>query len=228
MRFLMSTLAVIAAGLATPLGAVAATISFTEDPAETAPIAVSTDLAGATIDTSLGRATVSIGSLTGQSTSLLDIALVQPGTASQTGGGKGVADILQLLSFISNGNVVGFEAIYLSDEGGQGLANPGFPGNPTFCSTMPVNEPVCAPGQPNSEFIKTGAPLSFDEALTLPGIDGLTDIAVTVQSPLQDLPVPEAPAWTLLAAGLAAIAAMASLSPRRTGRLVAEAVGQRG
>lgn len=165
-------------------------IFFAEDPAEVAPIAVSTDLAGASLASTQGQASVSLGTLSGASNLLLDVAAVQPGTQEQTGGGKGVADMLQLLSFVSAGQVVGFEALYLSDKGGPGLPNPGFPTHPTFCSTMPVNEPACAPGQPNSVFVKTGALMSFFENVTLPGTSGSTALEVEIRSPCNRCPSP--------------------------------------
>ena len=191
----------------------AALISFTEDPAEVTPIAIATDLAGATTASTLASATLSLGTLTGTETTLLDIALIQPGTNAQTGGGKGVSDILKLESFSSAGSVVGFEAIYLSDKGGPGLPNPGFPANPTFCSTAGGPEPACLPGHPNSEFVKTGAPLSFSETVTLPGASGPTSLEIDIKSPLES--VPEPAALPLFAAAL--VTALALAQRRRKG-----------
>jgi hypothetical protein len=202
----LAALALAGLSLLSAAPAKAAFISFTEDHNWLVPIGVSTDLAGAAITSSLTQATLSLGDLSGASSVVLNIALVQSGTESQTGGGKGVSDILKLLSFVTNGVVVGFEAIYLSDAGGMGLANPGFPANPTYCSTTPGDGGACAPGVPNSEFHKTGAPLVFVESVGLPSI-GPTALEIDVQSPLQG--VPEPPALAVFAAGLLAWGAAA-------------------
>jgi hypothetical protein len=193
-------------GVAWAGSADAALISFTEDPAELAPVAVSTDLAGATTASTLGNASVSLGNVTGTGSFLLNIALIQQGTGQQTGGGKGVSDILELLSFVSGSSVVGFEAIYLSNEGKSGLPNPGFPAHPTYCSTLGGPEPVCPPSQPNSEFEKTGGLMSFSELVTVPGGSGPTALEVDIRSPLQ---VPEPTGLALLAAGLVTLGMLA-------------------
>jgi hypothetical protein len=202
-------------GLVWSGSAQAALISFTEDPAEVAPIAITTDLAGATEASTLGSATLTLGAVTGGGTTLLDIALIQPGTNAQTGGGKGVSDILKLQSFSSGGSVVGFEATYLSDRGGPGLSNPGFPAHPTFCSTAGGPEPACPPSQPNSEFVKTGALMSFLETVTLPGVPGPTSLAVDILSPLQAVPEPAG-----LALFLSSLAAMLVLTRRKALKLL--------
>jgi hypothetical protein len=219
----MAPLAVMAFGLAGIAAAEASpTITFTDTLHGSSPILVqSTDLAGAlsssTINSTTGFpagfatsdaiATLSLGNVSGIGTSLLDIALVETGTKQKTGGGEGVSDILQLLSFSQSGTVIGLEAIYTSNEGKQGLPNPGFsshPSNPTFCSTTPVNEPLCPPGQPNSEFFKTGAVLSFTEAVILPNTTESTDVTLNVLSPLQRVPEPST--GSLLIAGVMALA----------------------
>jgi hypothetical protein len=213
-RPLRASLTLIGLGLLSIGSARATTISFVEDPAEVAPIKVTTDIAGATVSSTLGTASVSIGVVTGTGALVLDIALIQPGTTDKTGGGEEVSDILRLLSFESGGKVVGFEAIYLSNEGEIGLPNPGFPMNPTFCSTTPGpgNRPKCGPNQPNSEFVKTGAPIAFLESVTLPGAAGPAELTVNVQSPLQDVPEPSALA--LFAAGLIAFGTLSQRKRR--------------
>ncbi len=194
-------------------------ISFTEDPAEIAPIAIGTDLAGATLASTLGAASLSLGNVTGTGSVLFNIALIQQGTGQQTGGGKGVSDILELLSFVSGSSVIGFEAIYLSDHGGLGLNNPGFPAHPAYCSTLGGPEPACPPGQPNSEFEKTGGLMSFSATVTLPGAADPTPLEIDVRSPLQGSTepktVPEPAGFVLFGAGLAALLVLTRRRSRR-------------
>lgn len=208
-----ATLGIAGLGLLWAGSAEAALISFTEDPAEIAPIAITTDFSGATKASTLGKASVSLGNVTGTGNFLLNIALIQAGSGQQTGGGKGVSDILELLSFVSGSSVVGFEAIYLSDKGGPGLPNPGFPAHPTYCSTLGGPEPACAPGQPNSEFSKTGGLLSFFDTVTLPGASGPTDLELDIRSAQQGstepASVPEPAGIALLGSGLIALGALA-------------------
>ena len=93
----------------------AAIISFSEPLTGVAPIAVSTDIVGATIRMSAESASVSVGNISGPSTVLLKRAMVNQGTGTGEGGGMGVSDVLELDSFVSDGATVGFLATFLSD-----------------------------------------------------------------------------------------------------------------
>ena len=93
----------------------AAMISFSEPLTSIAPIAVSTDIVGATITMSAESASVSVGVISGPSTLLLKRAMTNQGTGTGEGGGMGVSDILELDSFVSDGATVGFLATFLSD-----------------------------------------------------------------------------------------------------------------
>ena len=105
----------------------AATISFSEDPNGTAPIAVATDIVGATIMTGLEFASLSLGNVTGASTLLFRRQMTNMGTMTGEGGGGGVSDVLTLSSFVSaTGATVGFQATFQSDSE-TGISPP--PGN---------------------------------------------------------------------------------------------------
>ena len=101
----MTTLSLVGAGPAS-----AAAISFIEDPAGIAPLVANTDIAGATIATSVDSASVSVGNVTMPSTLIVAKALTQPGSMQREGGGAGLSDILDLVTFVSDGVTVGFRA----------------------------------------------------------------------------------------------------------------------
>jgi hypothetical protein len=93
----------------------AASISFSEDPNESAPIAVTTDITNPTISRSLESASLSLGNVTGVSTLLFRRQMTNMGTMTGEGGGNGVSDVLSLFSFVSGDVVVGFLATFQSD-----------------------------------------------------------------------------------------------------------------
>src|SRR5215831_15355907 len=106
----------------TPAGA--AFISFSE---ATAPITVSTDIAGVTTTTSNEFASLSLGTVTGPSTLLFRRQMTNQGTMTGEGGGGGVSDVLELDSFLSAaGATIGFRATFQSDSE-TGISPP--PGN---------------------------------------------------------------------------------------------------
>jgi len=72
----------------------AAAISFIEDPAGIAPLVANTDIAGATIATSVESASRSVGNVTGPSTLLLKRAMTNQGTMTMEGGGVGLETFL--------------------------------------------------------------------------------------------------------------------------------------
>ena len=148
----------------------AASISFLEDPADTASIMVSTDILGAMITTSIESASLSVGNVTGPGTLILAKALIQPGSMHMEGGGMAVSDILDLFTFLSPlGSTVGFQAVFQSD-GESGLINPGNLTPPDIVETGGV-QPV------------------FAGSVILP-TTGPTQLTVSVQSDLDAVPEP--------------------------------------
>jgi hypothetical protein len=101
-------------------------ISFIEDPNETAPIAVTTDLTNTTISTSLESASLFVGNAGGTATLLFRRQMTNMGTMTGEGGGNGVSDVLSLISFESDEVTLGFLATFQSD-GETGISPP--PGN---------------------------------------------------------------------------------------------------
>jgi hypothetical protein len=93
----------------------AASISFSEDTNEIAPIAVTTDITNPTISRSLESASLSLGNVTGVSTLLFRRQMTNMGTMTGEVGGNGVSDVLSLFSFVSGDVVVGFLATFQSD-----------------------------------------------------------------------------------------------------------------
>jgi hypothetical protein len=174
-------------------------------------------IAGATVSRSLvaggtlapgelGEAAVTavrIGDTTGTGTLLLDDALILPGSEKMTGGGKGVADILRLLGF----GGAGLEIVYISNEGGFGLPNPGFSKNPAqdnpeFCQQTPADGPPCPPGRATNEFAITGTLQTlFSQTVTLSDPNGTLPLTVAVV-------VPEPATAALLAVGLLGLGAL--------------------
>src|SRR3984893_19286097 len=71
----MTTLSLVGTGPAS-----AAAISFIEDPAGIAPLVANTDIAGATIATSVESGSLSVGNVTGPSTLLLRREMTNQGT----------------------------------------------------------------------------------------------------------------------------------------------------
>src|SRR4029077_5913299 len=102
-------------------------ISFSEDPNETAPIAVTTDITNSFITTSFESASLSVGNVTGTSTLLFRRQMTNMGTMTGEGGGNGVSDVLSLFGFGPAGAPpVGFLATFQSDTE-TGISPP--PGN---------------------------------------------------------------------------------------------------
>jgi hypothetical protein len=154
-------------------------ISFSEDPAGTAPIVVITDIVGATIATSVESASLSVGDVTGPSTLIEAKALTQPGSMLREGGGMGVSDILDLFTFLSPaGAPVGFQATFQSDNE-KGVDNPGSLTLPNIVETGSL-QPV------------------FSGSVTLPGV-GPVDLTVSAQS-VRDGAVPEPSMLALMGA----------------------------
>jgi hypothetical protein len=156
--------------------------------------------------------TVSFGNLSGPRALLGDVALILPGSEEMTGGGKGVADVLRVFEFGASG----LEVVYISNEGGFGLPNPGF--NPKnmvvntgeFCRATPSDGPPCPPGKATNEFVESsGLRTLFAEPVVLPAPNGPVDLSVAVA-----LPTPAT--WTLVATGLAALGLMSLRRRRRS------------
>ena len=167
----------------------AAVISFSENPAGTAPIAVNTDIAGATITTSIESASLSIGNITGPSTLLFRRQMTNMGTMTGEGGGGGVSDVLELDTFVSAaGATVGFRATFESNS-------------ETGISPPPGNFPVGVTNLLEDGTLQLLTPAGF--SVTLPGI-GLVNLAVSAQSDAVEGPegVPEPSTLALLSAGL--------------------------
>jgi hypothetical protein len=150
--------------------ATAAIISFSEDPNETAPIAVTTDITGSTISTSLETASLSVGNVTGASTLLFRRQMTNMGTMTGEGGGNGVSDVLSLFSFMSpTGATVGFLATFQSDT-------------ETGISPPPGNFPSGVTNLLENGNLQLLTPPGF--SVILPGADtgGLVPLAVSAQS----------------------------------------------
>jgi hypothetical protein len=149
--------------------------------------------------------TISLGTIDGPGTLIGDAALILPGSEQMTGGGKGVADILRVLSF---GSGTGLEVIYTSNENGFGLANPGFSttnkvtNTGEFCQQTPTDGPPCPVGKATNEFVEEPSLVTlFDQTVTLPAPNGTLELIVAVS-------VPAPPGLPLFAAGLLALAGL--------------------
>jgi hypothetical protein len=150
----------------------AAMISFSDDPNEAAPIAVTTDIVGATISASIEFSSLSFGDVTGTPTLLFRRQMT--GTMAGEGGGIGVSDVLQLFNFVSpTGATVGFQATFQSDSetGIPVLGN--FPGGVTN---------LLEDGN-----LQLLTPAGF--SATLPGV-GLVPLVVSAQSDAVEVPGP--------------------------------------
>jgi PEP-CTERM motif len=167
----------------------AAIISFSEDQNGTAPIAVNTDIAGATITTSVESASLGVGNITGPSTLLLKRAMTNQGTMTMEGGGGGVSDVLELDSSVSNGATVGFLATFLSDA--ETSPERG----------IPTPQGLTQPNILEDGTLQLLTPAAF--SVTLPGV-GVVNLEVSAQSDAVEIPegVPEPSTLALLSAGL--------------------------
>ena len=156
----------------------AAVISFSEDPNGTASIAVTTDIVGATITTSVESASLSLGTVTGPSTLLFRRQMTNMGAMTGEGGGGGVSDVLELDSFVSPaGATVGFLATFQSDS-------------ETGISPPPGNFPAGVTNLIEDGTLQLLTPAGF--SVTLPGVDA-------TEGPEG---VPEPSTLALLSAGL--------------------------
>jgi len=179
-KHLFVPMALIGACLVGTTPASALFISFSEDPNETAPIAVTTDIAGATISTSLESASLCSGicATDGGTISQLLIfrrQMTNMGTMTGEGGDSGVSDVLSLFGFVSlDFQTVGFLATFQSDTE-RGISPP--PGN--FCTMT-----SCPSGLTN--LLEDGnlqllTPPGFQSPF--PGVvGGLVDLAVSARS----------------------------------------------
>jgi hypothetical protein len=142
-------------------------ISFSEDPNETAPIEVTTNITNSMISTSLESASVSVGNVTGAGTLLFRRQMTNMGTMTGEGGGNGVSDVLSLFSFGPAGAPpVGFLATFQSDT-------------ETGISPPPGNFPSGVTNLLETGDLQLLTPPGF--SVTLPGV-GLVDLAVSAQS----------------------------------------------
>ena len=157
----------------TPASAVS--ISFSEDPNEILPIAVSTDITGATIVASLESASLSLGTVTGTPTLLFRRQMTNMGTMTGEGGGMGVSDVLSLFAYVSGGTTVGFQATFQSD-GETGISPP--PGN----FPLTVTNLLETPGA-----LQLLTPQDF--TATLPGL-GTVPLSVFARSDAAEVPGP--------------------------------------
>ncbi len=171
----------------------AAIISFSEPLTGIAPIAVITDIVGATISTSAEMASVSLGETSGLSTVLLKRAMVNVGTGTGEGGGMGVSDILELDSFVSDGVTVGFLATFLSDP--DTVPERGIP-TPTDLTLPNIRE---------DGTLQLLTPADF--TVTLPGV-GAVALAVSARSDSVEggETVPEPTTWAMMLLGFAGLA----------------------
>ena len=167
---LFGPMALIGACLVATTPASALMISFSEDPNETAPIEVTTDITNSIISTSLESASLSVGNVTGASTLLFRRQMTNMGTMTQEGGGNGVSDVLSLFSFGPAGAPpVGFLATFQSDT-------------ETGISPPPGNFPSGVTNLLENGNLQLLTPPGF--TVTLPGVDegGLVDLAVSARS----------------------------------------------
>ena len=167
----------------------AAAISFSEDPTGTTPIVVNTDIAGATIATSVESATLSVGNVTGPSTLLLKRAMTNMGTMTGEGGGAGVSDVLEIDSFVSNAVTVGFLATFLSDP------------DTTPETGIPTPSGLTLPNILENGSLQTLTPDGF--LAMLPGV-GSVPLVIMARSDAVEVPegVPEPSTLMLMGAGL--------------------------
>jgi PEP-CTERM motif len=173
----------------------AAIISFSEPLTGIAPIAVITDIVGATITTSVEKASLSLGDTSGQSTVLLKRAMVNQGTGTGEGGGMGVSDILELDSFTSDGEAVGFLATFQSDP--SAIPERGIPTPPDL--TLPnIRE---------DGTLQLLTPADFTAPLTRVGAIAL---AVSARSDAVEgaETVPEPTTWAMMLLGFAGLACL--------------------
>jgi PEP-CTERM motif len=171
----------------------AAIISFSEPLTGIAPIAVITDIVGATITTSAEKASLSLGDTSGPGTVLLKRAMTNQGTGTGEGGGMGVSDILELDSFTSDGVTVGFLATFLSDP--ETVPERGIPTPPDL--TLPNIR------EDGTLQLLTAA----DFTATLPGV-GAVALAVSARSDSVEgsETVPEPTTWAMMLLGFAGLA----------------------
>jgi hypothetical protein len=142
-------------------------ISFSEDPNETAPIAVTTDITNSFITTSFESASLSVGNVTGTSTLLFRRQMTNMGTMTGEGGGNGVSDVLSLFGFGPAGAPpVGFLATFQSDT-------------ETGISPPPGNFPSGVTNLLETGDLQLLTPPGF--SVTLPEV-GLVDLAVRARS----------------------------------------------
>ena len=168
-------MALIGACLVGTTPASALSISFSEDPNETVPIAVTTDITNSFITTSLESASLSVGNVTGASTLLFRRQMTNMGTMTGEGGGNGVSDVLSLFSFPSpTGATVGFLATFQSDS-------------ETGISPPPGNFPSGVTNLLENGNLQLLTPPGF--TVTLPGV-GLVDLAVSARSDAVEVPGP--------------------------------------
>jgi hypothetical protein len=182
-------MALIGACLIGTTPASAAMISFSEDPTETAPITVATDIVGATITSSLESASLSLGNVTGLATLLFRRQMTNMGTVTGEGGGGGVSDVLQLESFVAGGATIGFLATFQSDS-------------ETGISPPPGNFPATVTNLLETGSLQLLTPAGF--MVTLPGL-GTVALAISAQSDALEGVVPLPGALPLFATGLGAL-----------------------
>jgi hypothetical protein len=182
----------IGACMAGAIPASAAVIGFSEPLTGAAPIAVTTDIAGATMTASAETASVRLGDVSGQSTLLLKRAMTNQGTGTGEGGGMGVSDLLEIDSFVSGGVTVGFLATFQSDSS----ASPerGIP-TPTDLTLPNIRE---------DGTLQLLTPADF--TATLPGI-GPVALAVSARSDKVEgsETVPEPTTWAMMLLGFAGL-----------------------
>src|SRR5262245_25052232 len=172
---LLVPMALIGACLVGTTPASALSISFSEDPNETGPIAVTTDITNSFITTSLESASLSVGNVTGASTLLFRRQMTNMGTMTGEVGGNGVSDVLSLFSFPSpTGATVGFLATFQSDS-------------ETGISPPPGNFPSGVTNLLENGNLQLLTPPGF--TVTLPGV-GLVDLAVSARSDAVEVPGP--------------------------------------
>ena len=119
-KHLFVPMALIGACLVGTTAASAAFISFSEDPNDTAPIAVTTDIPGATITTSVEEASLFVGSVSNPPFTVLrfrEFLLEPPGNDPFL-----TSDELELTQFNAlGGEPTGFQALFFSNFGESNL-----------------------------------------------------------------------------------------------------------